>query len=238
MIQDGWRPLTILTALAVAVLCAEVFLLFVNRDGVFAIEGDDDYDIVEFGSGAVVAHAFLMRGDGLHSVRVRLNSDTPAAANIRWVLWNGTPETPSQMARAFDGVASVKVIPGRKWHSISFLRNGSSNDKWFTIELQLMDPVPGRESSGRSPQVSVVASRNNPSRGGVLWVDGARQSGSLFLRADATGRTLYRRFQAEAVPHFPRVLQAPVVQWTTFALLHWAFLVFAYSVIKDAESSR
>ena len=248
---DRW-PLRLLSVVALVLLGAEVFLVFVERDGVFAIEGRDDYEIAEFGGGAVVAHAFLMRGDGMHSVGIRLTSDMPAAATIRWVLYSGTPdgssdrwrlfsdtpESPSEMVRAFNGVAAVSVSPGRQWYSIRFPRHGSSNDRWFTLEIQLLDVTSGSDRPRLRPQLFIAASRDNPHRGGVLWVDGKRQSGSLFLRAETTGRTLYRRFLAGAAPHLPRVLQIPFVQWTAFALLHGAFLVFAYSVIRDGVSSR
>lgn len=209
-------------------------MIFVDRDRVFAIEGRNAYAIEEFGAGAIVSHAFLMRGDGLHGVRVRLNADRPATASVRWVLWNGSPEVPSQMLRAFEGVESMQVAPNREWQSIRFVRNGSSDDRWFTIELQLLSPAANAADPGH-PRVSLVASRDNPYRGGVLWVADERQPGSLFLQAESTGRTLYQRFLAEGVTHFPGVLQLPLVHWTAFGLLHWAFLVFARSVITDGD---
>jgi hypothetical protein len=222
-------------ALAVALLCLEGYIVFVDRDGVFAIESRNVDEIAEFGNGAVVSHAFLMRGDGLHSVRIQLNTDVRATVRIQWVLWNGTPEQPAQFARAFDGVAAFNVSPGRKWHALHFPRNGSSNDRWFTIELRLLDVAAA--SGSRRPQVSLVASRDNLRLGGALWVNEARKPGSLFLRAAFTGRTLHRRFLIEAVPQLPDFFQIAFVQWTVFGLLHCAFLVFAYSVIMDAEGS-
>ena len=233
--DDVHRRRTLLMALAVALLCLEGYIVFVDRDGEFAIEGRNVDEIAEFGNGAVVSHAFLMRGDGLHSVQVLLNSDVRATVRIQWVLWNGIPEGPAQLARAFDGVEAFNVTPGHTWHSLRFPRNGSSNDRWFTIELRLLDVAAA--SGGLRPQVSLVASNDNPRRGGALWVNEARKPGSLFLRAAFTGRTLYRRFLIEAVPQLPDFLHSAVVQWTVFGLLHCAFLVFAYSVIMDAEGS-
>ena len=233
--DDVHRRRTLLLALAVALLCLEGYIVFVDRDGVFAIEGGDVDEIAEFGNGAVVSQAFLMRGDGLHSVRVLLNTDVPATVRIQWVLWNGIPEEPAQLTRAFDGVEAFTVTPGRTWHSLRFLRHGSSNDRWFTIELRLLDVAAA--SGSLRPHVSLVASRDNLRRGGALWVNEVRKPGSLFLRAAFTGRTLYRRFLIEAVPQLPDFFKIAFVQWTVFGLLHCAFLVFTYSVIMDAEGS-
>ena len=227
---------TLVVAVAVVLLGLETYILFFDRDGAFTIEGKNNYEISEFTNGAVVSHAFLMDRDGLHSVQVRLNSNVPAAVTIQWVLWTGAPETPAQMARAFDGVTSFDVPAGASWQSIQFSRHGSSNNRWFTIELRVLN-VAAASNAGGAPSISLSASRDNPRRGGALWVNGARQPGSLSLRAAFTGRTLYRRFQIEATPHMPRLLQLPLVQWTAFVLLNCAFLVFAYSVMMDAEGS-
>ena len=83
--------------------------------------------------------------------------------------------------------------------------------------------------------MAIVASHDNPDRGGVLWVNGIRQPGSLMLRADRRGRTLYRRLLAAAV-NLPTPLRIPAVQWTLAAACHAALIVFAYVVLAGGAS--
>jgi len=91
-------------------------------------------------------------------------------------------------------------------------------------------------AAGNAPvEISLFASRDNPDRGGVLWVGGARQLGSLVMRAERRGRTPYRRFLAEAEPNLPAVLRNGTVQWLTVIAFHWALIVFAWSALGDAK---
>jgi hypothetical protein len=82
-----------------------------------------------------------------------------------------------------------------------------------------------------------VGSHDNPDRGGVLWIDGVRQPGSLFLKADRRGRTRYDRFLAETAPNLPPSLRIRAVQWLVFAALHWAMVVFAYTLVAAAAET-
>jgi len=219
-----WRAMT--AAIMAATIAVEVYLVFVNRDTEFRIEGLDDYDITEFGSGAGVSHAFLMRGDGLNAVRLRFSSHERAAVKVQWTLWRGLADQPQQMTRAFEGVETLELRPGRQWKTFALTRDASSRDRWYTIEVRLQEaPRP----------VALVASRDNPERGGVLFVNGVRQSGSLSLRAERRGRTLYRRFVAEVEPNLPPALRVRAIQWSIVVLFHWAFFVFAFAVMSDAN---
>ena len=134
------------------------------------------------------------------------------------------------MARAFEGVEAFDLRPGGQWKTISFTRDGSSNDRWYTLQMRLLDPEPPP-----APQVSISASYDNPERGGLLFVNGLLKPGSLNLRAERRGRTLYRQFLAEASPNLPSVLRIPAVQWAIAIVLHWALIVFAYAVITDEQ---
>jgi len=208
-------------------------VLFVNQGGGLAIEGAQPYEITESADGALVSHAFLMRGNGLHAVQVRLNSDMPAAARIEWTLWMGTPEV-GNMPRAFQGTELFSLKPGRQWKPLQFVRSGTSNNRWYTLDVRVLD-VEAVGHPERRPAVSLVASRDNPDRGGVMWVNGVRQSGSLFLRAERQGRTPYRRFVVEAAPNLPAILQIRFIQWLIFIGIHAAFLVFAWAIVTDGE---
>ncbi len=212
------------------VIAYEGYVIFVDRDDTFSIQGKQTYSVTEFASGSTVSHAFLMRGEGLHAVRVRFRSDAATSVNLQWTLWRGSPDSPKDMTLAFEGVEALDLKPGREWTTLAFTRDGSSRDRWYTIQLRLLDPRPAP-----FPQVSVVASHDNPERGGVLWVNDVRQPGSLFLRAERRGRTPYRRFLAGAAPNLPPVLRIPAVQWGVAAVLHWALIVFAYAALTDGR---
>lgn len=226
--QRGRRFLTVFTLVCTVALLVECYLIFVRQGSSFRIEGDQRYDIADFAAGAVVSHAFLMRGDGMQAVRIRLSSTAVTTARIQWTLWRGFPDQPKEMARAFEGVEAFDLRPGRQWKTITFTRDGSSKDRWYTLQLRLLDPPPPP-----SPQVSIVASHDNPDRGGILFVNDLRKPGSLNLRAERRGRTLYRRFLAEAAPNLPAQLRVPAVQWVLAIALHWALIVFAYAVCSE-----
>ena len=226
---------------AFALICAvvislELYLVFVDRDGVFTIEGREVYDLTEFGSGAVVSHAFLMRGDGLNSVAVRFGSDSLVRVRVHWTLWRGYALRPDPMTRAFEGSDLVDLRPGHQWRTFSFTRDASSRDRWYTVEFRLtaIERSAASEATAALPQVTLSASRDNPERGGLLWLNGAHLPGSLLIRAGRQGRTIYRRFVAEVEPNLPAPLRNPAVQWGAVLAFHWAFLVFAWAVISDS----
>lgn len=214
----------------VAALSGEACVVFVDRGSVFGIEGSEAYEIASFASGQPVAHAFLMRGDGLQAVSVRVSSSHRTTARIQWVLWRGSPERPAEMTRAFEDVESMDLRPGPQWKTFGFTRDGSSGDRWYTFEARLLDAAPPP-----APQVRLVASSDNPDRGGVLFVNGDHKDGSLFIRAEARGRTLYREFLANAAPNLPELLRVPAVQWAIVIVLHWSLALFAYTVLADAR---
>lgn len=223
------RLQVVFALLCVAAVAGEAYVLFGDRDSVFSIEGEKAYNVAAFAAGQSVSHAFLMRGEGLQAVSVRLDSTAAASVRVQWTLWRGHPDLPNEMTRAFEGVESLDLRPGRQWTTFGVTRDGSSKDRWYTIQVRLLDPRPAP-----APQVSIVASADNPDRGGVLFVNEVRQPGSLYLRAERRGRTVYRRFLAEAAPNLPAMLRIPVVQWAIAIAFHWALMVFAYAVVADA----
>ncbi len=223
-------------ALFIAVcLGAEIYLVFMNGNSQFRIEGTEVYELAEFGSGRSVSHAFTMRGDGLRAVSLYFSSATRSVVTVHWTVWRGFRDQPQEMTRAFEGTSQLELRPGRQWKSLPFTRDGSSRDRWYTFEVRLLDVdnVPVRPG-GSARQVALVASRDNPERGGVLWIDDVRQPGSLYIRAERQGRSPYRRFVAEIQPTLPFALRFPVVQWAIAITFHWAIFVLALAVIRDA----
>ena len=53
------------------------------------------------------------------------------------------------------------------------------------------------------------------------------------LRADRRGRTLFRRFELEAVPHLPSIFGSAVFQSLVVVVLHWAFWNVTWTLVKD-----
>jgi hypothetical protein len=227
-----WRWLAAAVAI-MALLAFEAQAVFVNRDGTFRIEGERPYAIEEFAAGAPVRQAFLMQGDGLRGVRVLVEATVDGSVAIAWKLWRGTPDLPG-MSLAFEGVETVATSRGQQWIALSFPRDGSSGDRWYTLETMLLTPR-GAEPDSAAPRL--IASRDNPERGGVLWVGEARQPGSLFIRADRRGQNAYRRFRSEGTPHLPGVLQVETIQWVIFLSCHVAFVAYAIAALRDGWSS-
>lgn len=219
----------LMSASVVALVALEIHTLFVSREGTFQIEGERPYKVESFAAGEPVRQAFLMQGSGLRGIRILVDAPGRQTLPVQWKLWRGHPDEPG-LTLAFDGTTTVEVSRGRRWVEFSFPRDGSSNDRWYTFEVAL-DRAPDGEPAG-SP-VALVASQDNPARGGVLWVGQKREAGSLFIRADRRGRTLYTRFQMEAVPKLPKALRFEAVHWVVFLAWHVAFFVYARAVLRD-----
>jgi len=223
----------LVVAVGAVVLAAEAYLLFVNRAGTFRIEGERPYEVAEFAAGQWVRQAFLMQGTGLQGVRVLVAAREHVALPVKWKLWRGHPDD-QKMALSFEGTETLEVRAGRHWMGFSFIRDGSSNDRWYTFEIALERPV---NEVAPDAVATLVASHDNPDRGGVLWVGERRAPGSLFLRADRIGRTLYTRFRTEAVPNLPSAWRFEAVHWLLFLSWHIAFYAYVRAVLREGWSS-
>ncbi|HYB96951.1 MAG TPA: hypothetical protein VEC39_18410 [Vicinamibacterales bacterium] len=219
-------------AVVIAAGVVEAYVLFAQREGAFRIVGREPYRVQEFSEGQTVSQAFMMLGNGLKQVEVQVVSDAAASGNVRWTLYRGSRDEPPLVPVA-RGDESVRLAANRPlWLTLPVIRDGSSHDRWYTLELQLLGP----ESRTRQrPRVAVMATSDNPDRGGVLWVGDKRQPGSLMMRARWESVTVYRRFVTEGVPHLPRPLRQPAVQALLLVAVHWAFTVYALTLVRAAE---
>ena len=100
--QRHW-PGALFVATCAAMILVETYVVFTARAGIFEIEGVETYDVGDFREGGTVAQAFLMRGDGMKAVSVRLSSNAVTIARVQWTLWRGYPDQPREMARSFEG---------------------------------------------------------------------------------------------------------------------------------------
>jgi hypothetical protein len=228
--SSDWRLRVACLVIAAAVGALEVWAVLVDRDGTFAIEGEMPQVIRQFGEGQAVRQAFLMQGDGLHQVRVMVSCPRPQDFPVQWSLWRGTPDEPATFTTAFAASETWSLHGGRQWLALRFPRDGLSGDRWYTIEVKAARPDAPIDAVDR---VGILASQDNPERGGVLWLNDVRQPGSLTIRADRQGRTLFRRFEAEALPHLPSLFGSAWLQWLIVIALHWAFWIVAYAVLRD-----
>lgn len=256
------RPRAMFVLGCAAAIAAESYLLFFDRDHTFSIQGRQPYLLRELGDGIPIAHAFLMRGNGLRAVRVQFSSSAPTTVRLRWqllrqpttdakltIMESGPPDVRLEADRTWvthpvirggiseklsvmeEGTRELHLEAGRTWATFPVTRDGSSHDRWYAFEAQLVD-VPPSEVRERT-QVALVATHDNPDRGGSLWVADRNRPGSLVLRADRLDRTLYQRFVAEAEPNLPGWLRWPAVQWIIGLALHAAVAVHAYALLIE-----
>ena len=217
---------------AVCVLL-EAYVFFIDRHGTFTIAGFDTYEVAEFAQGMPVSHAFLMQGEGLNAVNVQLTSDTRADARLEWTLWQGISDAPP-LLRAAGGERTIRVGPGGTWARFESPRDGSSNNRWYTIEVRLLE-AHAAGAPGTPAAVRIMATRDNPDRGGVLWYGATRKTGSLLMSAEREGRTRYRQFRMEHRDNLPPALRSPVALWAIVVAAHWAFFVAARAILRDGQ---
>lgn len=193
-----------------AFLIAYTAWFILNRPIALRIEGTEPISIAEFSTGATVRHAFQMPVDGLSEISVRISADQPSTLTLLYRLLqlsdssNGAEDHLNAYSEIYRWADRVTLRPGERWHRVTFPTVGGSKDRWYAFEIVLQDASPTRTTAeGTRPAVSIAASRDNPARGGKLWVNGVRQPGSLFIRA-----------------HDARSYFLLVYRWTLAALLY------------------
>jgi hypothetical protein len=211
----------------------EAYVFFIDRHGTFTIAGFQTYEVAEFARGMPVSHAFLMQGEGLNAVNVQLTSPNRAEARIEWTLWQGISDAPP-LLRAAGGERTIAVGPGRTWARFESPRDGSSNNRWYTIEVRLLDAHAAGTPS-LPADVRIMATTDNPDRGGVLWHGASRKPGSLLMSAERIGRTRHRHFRMEQRGNLPPPLRSAFVLWAIVVAGHWAFFVAAGAILRDGK---
>lgn len=262
--MTAFRLRTLFALGCAAVIAVEGYILFFDRDHTFSIQGRRTYLLSEFADGIPIAHAFLMRGNGLRAVRVQFSSSTSTTVRLQWQLfrqqatdkkqtilewghrelrldadrnWATFPvtrrATSEKLSIMEGGTRELRLEAGRTWATFPVTRDGSSHDRWYVFEAQLVDP-PSPDVRDRA-QIALLATHDNPDRGGSLFVAGRNQPGSLVLGADRVGHTLHQRFVAEVEPNLPRWLRWPAVQWIIGLALHAAVAVHAHALLIDRQ---
>ena len=220
-------------------MCGCAFLIayppwfFLNRLIALRIEGTEPISIAEFGTGAAVRHAFKMPIDGLSEISVRLSADQPSTVTLLYRLLqlsdssDGAENNVNAYSEIYRRTDRVTIRPGERWHRVKFPSVSASYDRWYAFEILLPDASPTRTPAAgvTRPAVSIAASRDNPDRGGKLWVDGVRQPGSLFI--------LVHRRSEEA-----RSYLLFVYPWTLAALIYVIFFARGGELVDSHAPPR
>jgi hypothetical protein len=221
------------------------YILFF-RHAIFQIEGERPVPIEAFGDGATVTHAFLMDGDGLRAISVRIVADQPLSLRVVYKLLRlydpapGAENNPNLYTATYAWTGTLSLRAGDQWQRIEFPSVGKSHDRWYGFEIRLLDAtnLARRPAQSPRPSVRVMASEDNPPRGGKLWINGVRQHGALFIRAHAG--TIYEQFMlGDSVfwrdhPLVPVIVVG--VAWAFFHLLMRIRYVFSNTPTEESRS--
>lgn len=236
----------LLVLIYVILVVSEGIALFAARTVRFSIEGTMPYAIDAFGDRAMVEHEFLMAGDGLNAVSVRLAAARPMSFRVLTTLSSVEPSAPDRRAALYRWVSDVTLKHAITWKRFDFPPLTASNDRYYSFRIQLVDGTlsddPGTPRPIDPLPVAIMASHDNPPRGGALWISGIRQTGSLYLRAHTPGETAYERFRLSMEPRLPPLLRHFGAQVLIVLVYQWALLAFAdallFGEMRDAACHR
>ncbi len=220
----------LLVCVSIVLVGGEGYELFVVRTVSLRTEGETPIPINEFRDGVAVEHGFSMVGDGLRAVSVRFSTERPVSIHVLCELTEALEDKPGARAEIYHWTSSIDLSSGMTWTRFDFPPIGRSSDRYYKFQIRLLDVRLTGEAepkkSGERPPIAIMASTDNPPRGGALWIDGVRQSGSLYIRAHGAGETAYERFWLDAKTTLPAPLQNRVLQIAVALVYHWALLTF------------
>ena len=214
------------------------YIAFV-RHPLLRIEGRRPVPIAAFGRGAAITHAFLMDDDILDAVDVRIAADEPSALRVAWRLLRlyatepGAEDNPAAYKEVRQWTeTTLNVGSGERWQRFQFMPIAESRNQWYAFEIRLLEATPAghrAQAENARPHVSLIASQDNPRRGGKLWVGGVRQTGSLFVRAE--GATVYEQFLVHVEPRLPPALRNRAIQMIAVLVCLWALVALMYAML-------
>jgi hypothetical protein len=242
MLRLGEPAYFVFACACIVLIAYEGYLVFLKRP-MLRIEGDRPVRIEAFDHGTTASHAFQMNDDGLYAVSMRFIADRPVSVHVLCRLLRlpdaGAPmaDNPNLFAAIYRWTDTLDLEAGDHWQRIGFHSVGESRGQWYAFEIRLLDSSQNRpEGQNARAAVSLLASEDNPPRGGKLWIDGVRQPGSLFLRAH--GGTKYEQFLLHDEPKLPPVLRNRIVQAALVLIYHWALFTFAFSTVFGTATVR
>ena len=163
---------------------------FFHEDVSFQIRDARPIVIYEFGYGAPVSAAFLMKGNGLHAIDVQLSADRMVTLEVICELRRTDFATPAlPRAPIYKWTTTIDRVSHTEWRRIEFPRLEKSDNQAYWFRVQLLNASKERSR----PRIGISASEDNPARGGILWIGDTRHTGSLYMKAHGGGETRYER---------------------------------------------
>ena len=203
------------------------------------IEGEEPIQIAAFGDGAQVTQAFGMTADGLRGVSVRLSSDRPATLEVLCELQRRFEDMPGAYAEIYRWTTILQDVSGTQWRRFDFPPLDGSAGRFYAFSIRILEPdsKPAQGAGDRAvkvverPHVTLTGFADNVRGGGVLWLAGTRQVGSLFFQAHGDGETAYARFRLRIEPRLPWPLRNLAVQIMLMLMLNWALLMSCHAML-------
>ena len=224
-LRSAGLPKAVFWLLAAAVLIGAQYYVFVaKREFSSSTKGEDLYAIEAFQHGLPVAHSFVVRGNGLNSVRVQFGRMKAGTVRVRWQLWRGYPDVPDEMSLAFEAEQDLELRAGITWQRFEFPREGNSNKLWYTFQAQLLTPLAEDQRPVQDESTILRASHDNPEQGGALWVGKQRQPGSLVITVTRRAPSLYQQIRSGGAA-------ARRPYWRSPVFLVSAVLAFDFSLL-------
>ena len=207
------------------------------------IDGKQPVAITEFANGVPVFHAFLMNGDGLRAVSVRIVAEQPASLRVAYKLLRLYDRDPASIMirtgtpRCTAGPTDYSTGLATTGSASHFRQSRSPTTRCTRLKSAWQATSAGRSAANGRPAVSLMASMDNPPYGGALWIDGVRQPGSLFIAVH--GDTIYTGLQRRSELILPAVFRDRAVQALIALALQGAFIALAYGVLfSRADATR
>lgn len=222
------RHLSFVIACAAA-LAVEFYTLAVMPIGRTTARGREIVSIDDFRAGALVTQQFTPAADGLHAIRIQLQSAAPSPVQIAWRLLERKADKFVEPGAANHGTLSVPGFTGTQWVAIEFAPIAASAGVWYALELQ----VAGLSAPGARQPLALVASRDRPLPLSALLVNGTERWGDLVFETRALSDTALGRLQAKVMPSLPGPLRHPAVIWAAILLFNALLIAAAFGLLRE-----
>jgi hypothetical protein len=234
--MTSWASRLLFACICAALFGYEVYRFYdttVSHAPTVLIQGEQPIPMPEFGDGAELTQAFGMTGDGLKGVSVQLFSDQPTTLDVLCELQQRFEDMPAAYAEIYRWTTTLRDVSGTQWRRFDFPPLAASAGRFYAFRIRVLDSEPHRKGAAAAgrPHVAIAAFSDNVRRGGILWVDGARQTGSLYFQAHGDGETAFARFRLNVEPQLPWPLRNQAIQLVLVLILHWALLTSCHAML-------
>lgn len=207
------------------------------------IQGEQPILMAEFGDEAEFTQAFGMTTGGLRAVSVQLTSDQPATLHVLCELQQMFEDMPGAQAEIYRWTTTLHDVSGTQWRRFDFPVLAASAGRPYAFRIRVLQSEPfvrkgAAVPAAERPHVAIAGFSDNVRRGGILWVAGVRQVGSLYFQAHGDGETAYSRFRLNVEPRLPAPLRNQALQLALVLMLHWALLTTCHAMLFGDPERR